>query len=161
MTTKIEAQLPTGEWADLTKYVKAGGVHAPDWGPPFPDPMRPRVTKRARAILSAGPNRGMRNFARRVRVAELPQRLEMTGGTGNLMVNICRLATRRSADRRADASYQRPADPTPRHPNRRLDAFGMTVRGDWDNGGGVVIRGGTAKQQACYRRAVERWMAHA
>jgi hypothetical protein len=160
MTVKLEAQLPTGEWADLTKYMKAGSVHAPDWGPPFPDPVRPRITRRARALVP-GPNRAARNFARKVRVRELPQRLEMTAGTGNLMVNICRLATGRSRDRRADASYQRPAAPAPKHPNGRLDTFGMTVRGDWDNGGGVTIRGGTARQRACYRRAVERWMARA
>jgi hypothetical protein len=157
---RLEVQTASGEWADLTKYIKTGGEHAPDWGPPFPDPMKPRVTRRARALVP-GPNRGARNFARKVRVAELKQRLEMTDGTGNLMVNICRLAALRSGHRRADASYQRPAAPTPKHPNGRLDTFGMAARGDWDNGGGVTIRGGTARQRACYRRAVERWMARA
>lgn len=146
MTVKLEAKTADGEWADLTKYMQA--ITAP------------RITRRARALVS-GPNRAARNFARKVRVAELPKRLEMTSGTGNLMVNICRLATLRSEHRRADTSYQRPADPTPKHPNNRLDAFGMRVQGDWDNGGGVTISGGTARQKACYRRAVERWMAQA
>lgn len=143
---KIEVQAAGGEWADLTKYMQA--ITAP------------RITRRARALVH-GPNRAARNLARKVRVAELPKRLEMTGGTGNLMVNICRLATLRSEHRRADAAYQRSADPTPKHPNSRLDAFGMSVRGDWDNGGGVTIRGGTARQKTRYRRAVERWMAQA
>jgi hypothetical protein len=151
---RLEAQLSSGEWADLTKYMQASDQHA------MSDPMRPRVYRKVREKIP-GPNRAARNFARRVRVAELPARLDMTGGTGNMMVNICRSGTRQSAQDKARRLHQGPGGRGPTHPNKRLDAFGMTVRGDWDNGGGVLIKGGTARQRACYVRAVERWMLRA
>lgn len=76
--TKLEARLSS----DLTRYLQAGGEHAPNWDRPSPD-------RAARAI------------ARRARMLALPERLEVTGGTGNLMVNICRSQARQSAADRA------------------------------------------------------------
>lgn len=136
----IEAKMG-GEWRDLSRYF-AG----------------PRVTRRARALVP-GPNRAARNFARKVRTAELRERLEMTDGTGNLMVNIARLATLRSEHRRADASYQRPAA-GPHHPNERLTTFGISVRlRPGDEPGMPILVGGTARQLACYRRAIRHALA--
>ena len=149
----IETKTQSGEWADLTRYMQAGGEHAPDWGPPFPDPMG--VLKITAKGLP-GMRKLQRQAAYRVRVLALAERLEITGGTGNFMVNLCRDGARRSAGRRADASYQRPAA-GPHHPNERLSTFGISVRlRPGDEPGMPILVGGTKRQQACYRRAIAR-----
>lgn len=76
--TQLEARLSS----DLTRYLQAGGEHAPNWDRPSPD-------------------RTARDTARRARMLALPERLEITGGTGNLMVNICRSQALQSATDRA------------------------------------------------------------
>lgn len=155
MTVKIEAQTSAGEWADLTKYMQAGGEHAPDWGPPFPDPMRRRIETGRRFGKTLE-----RELAYRVRKAELNDRLQLTEGTGNLMVNMCRSGTRQSAADKAMHRKGGPGRTQMHHPNRRLAWYGLTanINGAWEQPD-AQISGGTARQRACYRRAVERYLA--
>lgn len=128
--------------------------HAADWGPSFPDPLQPRKTRKELARIP-GPNRVKRKVAYRVRMAALPQRLDITDGTGNMMVNLCRSGTRQAQldkAERARTSMRKDAH----HPNERLRHYGLKVTLRHD--GEPVITGGTARQRACYLRAVDRFM---
>jgi hypothetical protein len=149
--TMIEAKLGD-DWTDFTKYVQ------PDWGPPFRDPMQPRKTRKQLARIP-GPNRTKRNQARRARTLALKKRLEITGGTGNLMVNICRTGTRQAALDKARRARGGDGQTAPKHPNDRLQHYGMRVRLHPEPGRMPVLIGGTARQRACYRRAVARYVA--
>jgi hypothetical protein len=126
--------------------------HAPDWGPPFPDPMRRRIETGRRFGKTLE-----RELAYRARKAELNDLLQLTGGTGNLMVNICRSGTRQSA---ADKAARRKGGDgqTPKmHPNSRLRIYGIRAELNPEGVGMPILVGGTARQRACYRRAVMRY----
>ncbi len=155
----LEVQLREGEWTDITKYVQPGSVHLSDWGPPFPDPMQPRKTRKQLARIP-GPNRVKRQRALRARVLALPQRLEITGGTGNFMVNLCRSGTRQAALDKAWRARGGDGQTAPKHPNDRLRHYGLKVVLDARVSGGFRVIGGTARQRACYLRAVDRYMGH-
>lgn len=158
---KIEAQMSDGRWDDLTQYLEAGSVrmqHSPDWGPPFPDPMRPRTTRWERTLrdrMYVGPTRRTRAMDYRARAASLPERLKITEGTGNWMVNICQSGTRQAAQDKAARAF-RSMRKDMHHPNERLRTYGLKI--ELDEHGRPVVTGGTARQRACYLRAVDRWI---
>lgn len=154
MTAKLEA-LIGDEWADLTEYMQTGGERALE-------AIALAPTGRSSAHIwdasvrggkASGPNRWARAQALRARVLALPQRLEITGGTGNMMVNLCRSGTHQAQlDKRVRTSMRKDAH----HPNERLRHYGLKVTLRHD--GEPVITGGTARQRACYLRAVDRFM---
>jgi hypothetical protein len=137
--TMIEAKLGD-DWADLTRYVQAGGERALEALPPRIESGRRfgRTEERQRAL--------------RARVLALQERLEITGGTGNLMVNICRSGTRTAALDKAWRARGGDGQTAPKHPNDRLRHYGLrvTLKGE--------VIGGTARQRACYWRAVARYV---
>src|ERR1044071_1455970 len=153
----LEVQLREGEWTDFTKYVQAGGAHAPDWGPPFRDPLQPRKTRKQLARIP-GPLRAKRNQARRARVLALSERLVITGGTGNFMVNLCRSWSATAAADKARRLRGGDGQTEPKHPNDRLRHYGM--RGGLGLDGRPISKGGTGRQARCYLRAVGRYMGH-
>jgi hypothetical protein len=127
-----------------------------------PRQLTPERLNRTVEVLTSGRRFGRteeRQRALRVRVLALKERLEITGGTGNLMVNICRAGTRQSALDRAYWARGGDGQTAPKHPNDRLRHYGIQVRLHPEPGRMPILIGGTARQRACYRRAVARYVA--
>ena len=99
--------------------------------------------------------RQQRHAARAKRVESLPYLLDTYGPCGSATVAAVRSQTAQSERDRALISRRGPGGLKPLDPNRRLAAFGMRVELASE---GYRPVGGTARQRACYMRAVQRWM---
>lgn len=115
-----------------------------------------RQERKLHERVTAGPNRRLRALAYRTRVARLPHLLESTGGTGNPMVNLCRSGTEQSARDKTLRLKGGDGQTSPLSPDARLRTYGMRVELAAAPLSGYRIVGGTARQRACYLRAVER-----
>lgn len=149
---KLEAKTGTVDWTALTKYVKSSGEHALDGG-------SVHMLGKSVRFAGVGPTRAKRELEYRVRKTELAERLEITGGTGNLMVNMCRSLTRQAVADKALRVKGGPGRTQMHHPNRRIAWYGLWVNlaGSWEQADAAVF-GGTRRQVSCYRRAVERFL---
>lgn len=159
-TVKIEAMLGDG-WSDLAEYAEAGGVTLVPTGRSTGNLHTwRRQERKLHERVTAGPNRRLRAFAYRTRVARLPRLLESTSGTGNPMVNLCRSGTEQSARDKALRLKGGDGQTAPLNPNARLRTYGVKVVLDHGAPGGFRLEGGTTRQRACYLRAVDRYMGH-
>lgn len=136
---KIEAKLGE-DWHDLTRYMQAGGEHAPRWLP-----------RHERKPL-LGPRRTQRR-------AQLVQRMLTLDPKRphNPVVAAVRAQTDLNELDKAVRNHKGKGGAGPLPPNRRLEAFGMSIQLTDDRNGYRLI-GGTQRQRACYVRAVSRWM---
>lgn len=149
---KLEIKTADGDWRDITEML-------------FPHPMHPRGGKTMNALhrnIRAGKYRtGPQTRARRAALAKRAQGfavlLEATDGVGNLTVTAVRAQTSLNERDRAERARGGRGGTGPTSPNRRLATFGMRVELD-DSPDGYHLVGGTVRQRACYRRAVERWV---
>lgn len=155
---KLETQNPDGTWDDLTAYVEQGSLRllAEVQGQqPIPHLGR---SLRAKVAKPMGPRTKQRLIAYSVRVKSLPLLRDTYGPSANPTVALARAATRTSALDRALLKKQGRGGRGPTPPNRRLATFGMRVVLDDHAPDGYRLVGGTARQQRCYRRAVDRWL---
>lgn len=174
MDTQIEVKTDGGAWVNLTQYMAAGGealrsamvaderaqreavlTTGNARGNFHTWTVGPRKTRKELARIP-GPLRVKRELRYRNRKASLAERLEATQGTGNLMVNICRSGTRQAAQRKAERLRGGNGQAPARHPNERLLTFDIKIA--LDDSGNPRLTGGTARQHACYWRAVDRFV---
>lgn len=137
---KIEAKLGE-DWHDLTRYMQAGGEHAPRWLP-----------RHERKPL-LGPRRTQRRAQLVQRMLTLdPERPH------NPVVAAVRAQTDLNERDRAARNHKGKGGTGLTRPSRRLAAFGMRVEIDGTQPYGYRLIGGTQRQRACYLRSVDRWV---
>lgn len=168
---KLEIKTADGHWRDIAEMLMDESVDFPTveqqhrtseavWsgavrgGKIGTGPRVRRGTPGATVLRVIGPQTRQRRAALAARAQGFAVLLEATDGVGNLTVVAVRAQTRLNARDRAERERQWPGGLGPVNPNRRLATFGMRVQLKMD---GHILVGGTARQRACYRRAVERW----
>lgn len=104
-----------------------------------------------------GPQTRARRAAYDKRRSELVTRNRMTDGVGSFMVEGVRAQTVQNEYDRATRAGGGAGGQGPTNPNTRLTTFGIKVEPAL-NGHGYDLVGGTARQRACYLRAVKRHM---
>jgi hypothetical protein len=152
MDTKVEIETADGIWDDISRFI------AP-YPPSHPLGSRGQLRRVMRSAPKyIGPRTTARLAAYAARVESLPLLRETYGPCANPTVAGVRAQTRLNERDRAERSGRGQGGTAPTHPNRRLAAFGIRVEVDESTSLGYRLVGGTARQQACYRRAVERWL---
>lgn len=151
---KLEVKTAEGDWRDITEMLWPGAVRGGKIGT---GPRVRRGTPGATVLRVIGPRTRARRAALAKRAQGFAVLLEATDGVGNLTVTAVRAQTSLNERDRAERARGGRGGTGPTSPNRRLATFGMRVELD-DSPDGYHLVGGTVRQRACYRRAVERWV---